>query len=429
MKEKMKITVLIIAIIAVFAVLMSLLIGMTKKGEEEETQPAAEAAQNEQQAEAPAQPEAEEPAEEPAAEEPKEPFVADRSAMFELIGQMNVGWNLGNSLDAHGVKGMGSETYWGNPKTTQEMVDAIREEGFNTIRIPVTFAGHVGGAPDYTIDPAWLDRVQEVVDYAVNADMFILLDTHHEPDFWLIPTEDKYDAVSAELKAIWTQVAERFKDYNEKLFFEGMNEPRTKGTPDEWNGGTDAEKAVITKLNQDFIDAVRATGGNNATRCLVICAYGNNGSGKTLKSLVIPEDNNIAVAVHMYAPYTFTYQPETGNVNEWDGSQKQSLALGIKEIYNYLINKGVPAIITEFGAVHKTYEVNGKMVDNEEEVIKWLTDYMHTTEKYGIPCVWWDNNIYDKQGEKFGIFDRANCTWFNKNIADTLVSMSEKTTE
>lgn len=366
-------------------------------------------------------------AEEPGNQEPevKEPFVADRSHVFELISQMNVGWNLGNSLDAHGVNNLSSETYWGNPKTSKEMIDAVSAQGFNTIRIPVTFSGHVGGAPDYAIDPAWLDRVQEVVDYAVSNDMFILLDTHHEPDYWLIPTEEKYEAVSKQLTAIWKQVAERFRDYDEKLMFEGMNEPRVKGSAEEWNGGSDKEKAVVTKLNQDFIDTVRATGGNNTTRCLIICPYGNNSSGKTLKNLVIPEDNYIAVAIHMYTPYYFTYEPETGSIFEWDGSKKQSLGLAIKEINNYLIAKGVPAIITEFGATHKIYEADGKTVTNEEEVLKWLNDYLGATEKYDIPCIWWDNNNFNQAGERFAIFDRSSCTWVRQRVADALIELTE----
>lgn len=360
--------------------------------------------------------------EEPEASEPKEPFVADRSEVFDLISQMNVGWNLGNTLDAHGVSTVSAETYWGNPKTTQEMIDAVAAQGFNTIRVPVTWKDHVGAAPDYKIDEAWMNRVQEIVDYCVKDDLFIILDTHHEPDGWLVPTEEKYDAVSLELKQIWTQVAERFKDYDNKLLFEGMNEPRVKGSDQEWNGGTDAEKAVIAKLNQDFIDAVRATGGNNETRCLVICQYGTNGNTNSMKTLQIPEDNYIAVAVHLYIPYYFTYDPNPGSIFEWDGSKKQSTTLSLKEINNSLIKKGVPAIITEFGCMRKTKEVNGKTIDNEEEVIKWLTDYLHVTEMFDIPCVWWDNGIYDKDGEKFAIFNRQDCSWYSKAIADTLVN-------
>ncbi len=357
--------------------------------------------------------------------EPESSFVADRSEVFEMFADMTVGWNLGNTMDAHGVKDVTAETYWGNPKTTQEMIDAVAAKGFNTIRIPVTWKDHVGSAPEYKIDEEWLNRVQEIVDYCVANDLYIIVDTHHEPDGWLLPVEDKYEEVSAQLKAIWTQVAERFKDYSNKLIFEGMNEPRIKGSPAEWNGGTAKERAVVDKLNQDFVDAVRATGGNNETRCLIICAYGNNGGYQILSKLKLPQDNHIAVAVHLYTPYFFTYEPADGNINEWTGGKKAEIVSAMKQVNVHLIQRGVPAIITEFGAVHKTYEKNGEQVDNEPQVLLWLEDYLTSTEEFGIPCIWWDNGIYDKSGEKFGIFDRRSCIWYSENIANKLIELTK----
>ena len=343
----------------------------------------------------------------------EETEMIDRSRTFELLSKMNVGWNLGNTLDAHGAgNSLNSETYWGNPKTTKEMVDAIKAQGINTIRIPVTWAEHVGSAPDYTINEEWLDRVQEVVDYAVANDMYIIIDTHHEPDFWLTPKEDKMDDVKAQLGAIWKQVAERFKDYDEKLLFEGMNEPRNKGTAQEWNGGTTAEQALIDELNAVFVDAVRSTGGNNEERVLIICAYGNTANSGALKHLVIPKDPNIAVAVHLYTPYVFTYEASSGNIDTWSGNKTSEIEIAAKMVDKFLIQNGVPAIVTEFGAVNK---------GNSEEVIKWLGDYMGAMNEYGIKCIWWDNNIYDKNGEKFGIFDRQNLSWYDQAIADALV--------
>ena len=349
-------------------------------------------------------------------EETKEPFVADRSRAFELLSHINVGWNLGNTLDAHGAgNSLRSETYWGNPKTTQEMIDAVKAQGFNAIRIPVTYAEHVSKDGTYTINQEWLDRVQEVVDYAVNADMYILLNTHHETDYWLKPDMDHEEEAIAELTAIWTQVAQRFKDYDEKLMFEGMNEPRIKGSASEWNGGSPGERRVVYQLNQAFVDAVRATGGNNTDRLLVICTYGNNANYDIIKELKIPEDNNIAVALHMYTPYYFTYDAEGGYSN-WDGSQKASLISSLKQIDKYLIKKDVPVMITEFGAVNK---------NNTKDVIAWIEDYLGSMNTYGIKCFWWDNNIYDTDGEKFGIFNRRELSWYNQEIADALIQNAE----
>ena len=345
------------------------------------------------------------PTAEPAAE-------VDRSAVFELFSHMTVGWNLGNTFDSIGAGNtLSSETYWGNPKTTKEMIDAISEQGINTVRIPVTWAEHVGSAPEYTISEEWLDRVEEVVDYCLDDGMYVILDTHHEPDFWMSLAEEDMENTKAELRAIWTQVAERFQDRDEHLLFEGMNEPRTKGSANEWNGGTGLERVAVNELNGVFIDAVRAVGGNNADRCLIICTYGNNASTVTLQNLKFYNDPNIAVAVHMYSPYFFTYDAD-GGYSEWDGSKRSDFTGTIRLLDSFLIKKGMPVIVTEFGAVNK---------ENTEEVIKWINDYLGAMNEYGIRCVWWDNGNYTNPGEKFGIFDRRNLTWYSQEIADALV--------
>lgn len=344
-----------------------------------------------------------------------EEFVADRSAVFELLSNMNIGWNLGNSLDAWGVgNSLSSETCWSNPKTTQEMIDAIAAKGFNTIRIPITWAEHIGGAPDYKVDAAWMDRVQEVVDYCMKNDMYVIIDTHHEQDFWLNSDPANEEKTGKALKILWTQIAERFKDYDEKLLFEGMNENRIKGSANEWNGGTAAERETQNALNQIFIDAVRATGSNNATRCLIISTVGNNAGYTPMRELDIPEDNNIAVALHMYTPYFFTYDAE-GGYDVWDSSRKADIVNAVKTIDKELLKKGVPVIVTEMGAVNK-----GK----DDEVCNWIDDYVSTMNRYGIKCIWWDNGNYEGSGEKFAIFNRKTCTWYNEKIANKLIDMS-----
>ena len=148
----------------------------------------------------------------------QEAYNVDRSRVFEILSNINIGWNLGNTLDATGGgNSVNAETSWGNPKTTQEIVDTVNDRGFNAIRIPVTFANHLGPAPEYTISADWLARVKEVVDYAVNDGMYIILDTHHETNYWLKTDPNNEAALCEELAAIWKQLAEAFKDYDEKL--------------------------------------------------------------------------------------------------------------------------------------------------------------------------------------------------------------------
>ena len=352
-------------------------------------------------------------------EEPAEEFVSDRSEVFCLLSNITAGWNLGNTFDAWGAgNSVSAETYWGNPQVTKEMIDAIKEQGFNSIRIPITYAEHVGEAPDYIIDQAWLDRVKEVVDYAVADDMYIIIDTHHETDKWLVLDSGNDDAMKAELAAIWTQVAETFKDYDEKLIFEGMNEPRSKGSEKEWQGGTEEERVLVNEMNQIFVDTVRATGGNNESRVLVICPYGNSTNMKALKELAIPEDNNIAVAIHMYTPYVFTYVPNgQTSVEVWNGTLKPDIVNTVKMLNDYFIKKDVPVIITEYGAENK---------GNEEEIVKWLTDYIEAMNKYDIKCYWWDNGyLGGNNNEKFAIFDRETLTWVMPKVADTLIDLTK----
>ena len=331
-----------------------------------------------------------------------------------LAKEMTAGWNLGNSLDAYGAYSLNNETYWGNPKTTKAMIDAVKNQGFNTIRIPVSWAEHVGSAPNYTINAAWMNRVQEVVDYAMSANMYVLLDTHHETS-WLKPQSSTLDASKKQLTAIWTQIAERFKDYGDHLIFEGMNEPRIVGSSSEWTGGDADGRAAVNVLNEAFIDAVRKTGGNNAKRCLIICPYGNNGDPNGLSGFKIPSDKNIMVAIHAYTPYGFTFRPE-GNPSwartTWDGSAKSDIEYLMTNLNNTFVSKGITVIITEFGAVNK---------NNESEVVKWVKDYVGLATQYGIKCVWWDNNYHKNDGESFGILDRNSCTWTRKSVADAVI--------
>ncbi len=343
----------------------------------------------------------------------QEAYNVDRSRVLEILSNINIGWNLGNTLDATGGgNSVNAETSWGNPKTTQEIVDTVNDRGFNAIRIPVTFANHLGPAPEYTISADWLARVKEVVDYAVNDGMYIILDTHHETNYWLKTDPNNEAALCEELAAIWKQVAEAFKDYDEKLMFEGMNEPRMAGSAKEWSGGTPAERKLINAMNKAFIDAVRATGGNNAERVLIICTYGHNSDEPTLKDLEIPSDPNIAVALHTYTPYFFTYVAD-GSYSVWNGSKKNDITWQYNNIKKYLIDKGIPVVITETGAQFK---------DNTEDIVRWVGDYVGTLDQDGVKCFIWDNNIYHGSGEKFGLLNRSLLKWYNDDIVDAYVN-------
>jgi len=328
----------------------------------------------------------------------------------ELVSNMKIGWNLGNSLDARGGIGIMSETAWGNPKTKEAMIDAIIDAGFNVIRIPVTWDGHCGTAPEYKIHDMWLARVKEVVDYAYNKGVYVILNTHHEE--WYMPNEENKVANGEQLVALWTQIAEYFKDYDEHLIFEGLNEPRLRGTSKEWTGDAAASE-IINYWEQLFVDAVRATGGNNTLRHLMITGYAASSSRDNLAKIKLPEDDKLIISVHAYTPYNFALN--TTGTDKWSSSSGGSELTNFMKMLNELfVSKGVPVIIGEFGATDK---------NNTATRVEWADYYVRAAQEYGIICVWWDNNGFTGDGEKLGIFNRRDMTFPYPEIVDAMMNV------
>lgn len=339
----------------------------------------------------------------------------------ELIAEMGAGWNLGNTFDAPG-----GETAWGNPVTTQEMIDEIYKAGFNTIRIPITWDSHMGEGPDYIVDALWLDRVEEVAGYALKNDMYVILNTHHE-DSWVKPQYDGLDDVKAQLSALWTQIAKRFVDYGDHLIFEGLNEPRIKGGENEWNGGTEEGRDALNQLNETFVSAVRATGGNNETRTLLITSFAASSLPVAMNALTVPDDKYVAVSIHAYTPFRFAYDSkgESWNALYFDNSCEAEIDSLFSSIDKAFLSKGIPVIMTEYGAVPKKIDKDAGTT-NDEEVVKWASYYVSTAEKYGIPCVWWDNGCRYGSGELFGIFNRRELTWYAPEVVEAIMNALEE---
>ncbi|MCR4990530.1 MAG: cellulase family glycosylhydrolase [Lachnospiraceae bacterium] len=330
----------------------------------------------------------------------------------ELVSELKCGWNLGNSLES-----LGSETEWGNPATTKEMIDAITAKGFNTIRIPVSWGQYTEKTENgYIIDRAFIERVGEVVDYAIENDMYVILNTHHETG-WLIPTDkmigDSYD----KYRDIWFQIAYYFKDYGDHLIFEGLNEPRDEGGEKEWEGGTAENRRIISELLDIFVETVRSTGGNNEQRLLLITSEAACFMDSALKDVKVPDDKYVGVSIHAYTPYDFTFNHD-GDYDDWDGSHKSDIQWTFSQINKYFLNKGIPVVMTEFGAERK-----GSATDNnDKEVVKWMRDYMTFASKYKVPVVIWDNNLVNGNGERFGLLNRRTLTWDREEIVDTLIN-------
>ncbi len=335
------------------------------------------------------------------------------SAM-EFVKNIEIGWNLGNTLDAIGSNGVASETSWGNPKTTESMIKAVKKAGFNTVRIPVSWGNHMDSSNN--VDTAWMKRVKEVVDYAIDNDMYVILNTHHETS-WLVPTPEKEKEVTKKFTALWKQIAAQFKDYDEHLIFEGMNEPRTEGSKNEWNGGTKEERDVINNLNAAFVKTVRESGGNNKTRYLMVTPYAASSSVVALKALEVPDDDRVIVSVHAYTPYNMALN-RYSDVKKLDGSGKSEIDGLMKNINDIFISKGQAVILGEFGTINKSNTAA------REEQAKY---YVEAAEKIGVPCIWWDNGTKcsPSEGEGFGLLDRRNMKWWYDSIVDTLIDAAK----
>lgn len=330
----------------------------------------------------------------------------------ELIKELKIGWNLGNTLDATGGGALlSSETSWGNPSTKEEIFTIIKEAGFNVVRIPVSWGNHLGAEPDYIIHTMWLDRVNEIVDYAIDNELYVILNMHHEE--WHFPSYDNLEKAKTILTKVWEQIAERFKDYDEHLIFEGMNEPRMKGTPQEWTGGNAEGRDVVNQLNQAFVDTIRNSKGNNQLRHLMIPTYAASSDPKTWKDFIIPEDDKIIVSIHAYTPYNFALNKSgTANWSQENDNDTRDINNLMEGLYNTFISKGHPVILGEFGAMDK---------DNLESRVLWSEYYIKKATEVGIPCIWWDNGAFTGSGELFGLLDRRKGEWVHQEIIEALM--------
>lgn len=324
----------------------------------------------------------------------------------EIVKDIKVGWNLGNSLESYNTDktGLDTETGWGNPKTTEALIKSVKDAGFNAIRVPVTWGEHMDGD---TIQREWLDRVKEVVDYIYDNDMYVIINMHHDDYIWFNPTEAEYAGDSAKFKKIWEQVAAYFADYGDRLIFEGMNEARTIGSANEWMGGTAAERAVVNRYVQDFVDTVRASGGKNSERSLIISAYGACAEEVAMNDVIVPNDKNLIVSIHYYAPWRFA----SGETTTFGQSEKSELDAKFDSMKKKFIDKGTPLIIAEFGCV-------GIAEDSTRK--EYYNYYISSAKKRGIKCFVWDNNIA-RGDDGYGILNRTSMKW-NDTLLEGIIS-------
>lgn len=340
----------------------------------------------------------------------------------QQVEAMTVGWNLGNTLDSYGtwinnVNPQAVETAWGNPVTTRQMIAAVRARGFNTIRIPVTWAQFTDD--NGNVDPSWMARVREVVDWSLEEGLYVILNVHHDTGehgsdkvCWLIADTGTYSSVQNRFANLWTNIANEFKDYDDRLMFEGYNEMLDMSN--SWNAPTTGNGAydAVNSFAQLFVDTVRATGGNNATRNLIVNTYVASVDQNVLSNFVLPVDtvsDHLIVEVHAYTPYQFCSVQGDSSYTSFDDNCRSAVDGMLNAVASFSDSLGVPVIIGEFGVENK---------NNDSDRTSYVEYYMQQASSRGIRCIYWDNGIMDYGG--YGILDRNSLTW-NESIASALI--------
>lgn len=321
----------------------------------------------------------------------------------DAVAQIRVGWNVGNSLDSFGSWINGKEpkdyeTAWGNPQTTKELIRLVKQQGFNAVRVPVTYFQNMD--KDGRVDEKWLARVKEVVDYVIAEDMYCIINVHHDTGAdnlaWLKANKGMYNSgMDKRFKYLWEQIASYFKDYNDKLMFEGMNEILDSNS--NWTQSDADAYWVVNSLNQIFVDTVRQSGGNNAQRNLVVLPYAASPWESALSGFVVPRDTaegHLILEVHMYEPWEFS----DGSDTTWDAQDEKRVVDMMKRVYETFVKKhNLPLIVGEFGARDK---------QNTAQVTQARASYAKCmiTEagRYGIKCFAWDD------GSTMSLIDRKN---------------------
>jgi Endoglucanase len=224
--------------------------------------------------------------------------------------KMRRGINLGNSLDCFEENGPGNETSWGNPPVTRETVKIFAGAGFDTLRVPVTWDGHFEETDPYTVDPAWMARVREVVEWGMESGMTVILNTHHEFR-WLRPELGELWHVLPRFRALWLQIAEAFGDCGDRLIFQGVNEPNLQGGENCSEGsGNRNVRAAINAVNHTFVSAVRETGGRNAVRPLCVTGLAARPLPECMQGNVFfRRDEHLIYTLHCYFPGPVCFQP------------------------------------------------------------------------------------------------------------------------
>lgn len=355
----------------------------------------------------------------------------------QIVEAMGPGWNLGNQLESV-TDNVPEETNWGNPVITEKLIQSVKAAGFKSIRIPVSYFAKIDDDKDYTIDSKWLDRVQEVVDYCIKNDLYAVINIHGDgyntiDGSWLLCNGKNQTEIKKKYKKVWKQIAERFKNYDEHLLFESMNE--------EFDGSySEPNKEYyqnINDYNQIFVDTVRKTEDNNTKRWLIIPGWNTNidytagdygfklPTDQYRDKSIDKEEQRIMISVHYYSPWDFC-GGENCVITQWgneaDDPSKTSTTCDETYMKNQLnlmkttfADKGYPVFIGEYGSIDKT------SYDSENEYYRayFARKLCQLSRKNGCIPMYWDNGYNGVHG--FGLFDRTTCEITQPVIIDAIM--------
>lgn len=328
--------------------------------------------------------------------------------------QLSPGWNLGNTLEAIGSgptpATSSQETAWGNPAATRALMDAVKAAGFKSIRIPVAWSQYADASNN--ISPFWMARVTQVVNDARDAGLYVIINIHWDGG-WMQPTAADQAAVNAKLTKLWTQIATNFRNQDERLLFAGTNEVMVTNV---YSAPTAENCTAQNSFNQSFVNAVRATGGDNATRYLVVQGYNTNIDHTVSCNATMPADNvasRLMMEVHYYDPFNFTLNTAssiwqwgsiatTPSATETWANEAYTDAQFQKMKVNF-IDKGIPVILGEYAASLRTeYDPAGTYRTYWD---KYITQSAH---QRGLVPVYWDNGY--TTNHQSGLFNRNAAT-------------------
>lgn len=330
------------------------------------------------------------------------------TASQSYAAAMGPGWNLGNTFDGFdtGKSVDPGETSWGNPVVTKELIDTIKAQGFKSIRMPFTTVTRTGAAPDYIISPTYLARYAQVVQWALDDGLYVMINIHHDSWNWAPAIDASWDNGTSmqKYKALWTQLANYFKDYSDKVCFESLNEPQF------WTGDTANQIKILEDVNTQFYNVVRNSGGKNATRMLVMPTLNTNDSDDRCDSLYNTitklNDPNIIATIHYYGYWPFS--TNIAGVTTMNDTVVSEIKGAFDRVYNHFVSKGIGVVCGEYGLLGFD-----KSVDAIEhgEVLKYFDYVNYYAQLKGITMMLWDNGQH---------MNRKTYTWNDQSLYNVI---------